>query len=200
VDALKKLPENYHTHKTLSLSTPRTVLWMNIAAIFLLVVYGWFFSNLINLFRPLTPIRGGLMRLFSSFSILELFFCILSIIFMLMLHELIHGMYFWLFTRELPKFALKPGYAFAAAPDWYLPKLQYITVGLSPFVLISASCIILALFTTHYLIPYLLIIATFNAAGSLGDLMVVGWVLNQPSTVLIKDEGDVFSSYRSETE
>jgi hypothetical protein len=200
VHALKNIPENYHSHKTLSLSNPRSVLWLNLAAILLLVFYGWLFTYLIDIFRPLNQIRGGLLGLFSSISILELLFCILSIIFMLALHELIHGIFFWLFTRELPKFALKPGYAFAAAPDWYLPKLQYIMVGLSPFIIISTSCIILALFAPSNLIPYLLIIATFNAAGSLGDLIVVGWVINQPSTILIKDEGDVFSSYSTDFE
>ncbi len=193
--ALKNIPDNYHPHQTLSLSNPRTVIWMNLAAILLLVVYGWLFSYLINIFRPLSLIRGGLLELFYSFSTLELLFCILSIIFMLALHELIHGMFFWFFTREMPKFALKPGYAFAAAPDWYLPRLQYIMVGLSPFLIISITSIFLALFAPPHMILYLLIIATFNAAGSLGDLIVVGWVLNQPSTVLIKDEGDVFSSY-----
>ena len=45
------------------------------------------------------------------------------------------------------------------------------------------------------LIPYLLLIATFNAAGSLGDLIVVGWVLKQPAATYILDEGDIFFSF-----
>jgi hypothetical protein len=41
----------------------------------------------------------------------------------------------------------------------------------------------------------LLYIATFNAAGALGDMIVVGWVLKQPNTILVKDQGDKFSSF-----
>ena len=35
----------------------------------------------------------------------------------------------------------------------------------------------------------------FNAAGSIGDLIVVGWILKQPLNILVKDEGDIFSTY-----
>ena len=119
----------------------------------------------------------------------------LSIILMLVMHELIHGIFFWWFTHERPIFALKSGYAFAAAPQWFLPRSQYILVGLSPFVIITIVSILLAWFAVSPLIPYFLMIAAFNAAGSLGDLLVVGWVLSQPKNILVNDKGDVFSSF-----
>jgi len=193
--ATKFLPDNFYHHKTLNLSSSRSVIWMNLAAIPLLFLYGWMFSHLINIFRPFNPSQNGLLGFFTEFSVLELVFLLLSIILMLILHELVHGIFFWLFTREGPRFALKAGYAFAAAPKWYLPWMQYIIVGLSPFVIISVISIFLTWFVVSSFIPYLLLIATFNAAGSLGDLIVVGWVLNQPKTILVKDEGDIFSSY-----
>jgi hypothetical protein len=49
------------------------------------------------------------------------------------------------------------------------------------------------------MVPYLLIIATFNAAGALGDMIVVAWVLMQPNTILVKDDGDRFSTYIAES-
>jgi hypothetical protein len=111
---------------------------------------------------------------------------------------LIHGIFFWLFTRERPKFALKAGYAFAAAPDWYLPSSQYILVGLSPFVAITILAILFSAFVNSSVVPYLLLIATFNAAGALGDLIVVAWVLRQPRSILVRDQGDKFSSFAPE--
>ena len=193
--ATKYLPANYRHKKTLNLSRTRAVLWMNLAAIPLLVFFGWLFSYLISIFNSFSPFKNGIFGFFGTFSILELLFCILIIILMLILHELIHGMFFWLFTHDKPRFALKTGYAFAAAPEWYLTKKQYIIVGLSPFLIISITSILLTCYVNACLIPYLLLIATFNAAGSLGDFIVVGWIISQPYMILVKDEGDIFSTY-----
>jgi hypothetical protein len=102
---------------------------------------------------------------------------------------------FWLFTTPRPTVAHQSGYAFAAAPEWYLPRWQYVLVGLSPIVMISAASILLTLVVPIIVIPYLLLVASFNAAGSLGDLIIVGWVIKQPGDILVKDEGDIFSTY-----
>ena len=53
---------------------------------------------------------------------------------MIVLHEGLHGLFFWLFTREKPKFAFKGFYAYAAMPDWYLPKKEYLITALAPLV------------------------------------------------------------------
>jgi hypothetical protein len=193
--SFKALPSNYSHLKTLDLSKPRHALWLNLAALPLLFIYGWLFGQLISFLRVFNPLQPGIMGFITTFSGWELLAFTLSIILMLVLHELIHGIFFWLFTHERPRFALKSGYAFAAAPEWYLPRSQYLIVGISPFVIISIASILFAWFVASALIPYLLLIATFNAAGSLGDLIVVGWVLKLPKVILVKDEGDIFSSY-----
>jgi hypothetical protein len=193
--AIKDLPEYYHNLKTLNLSNTRAVISMNLAAIPLLFLFGWFFTRSVYYFQPGNPPSDGFLGIISIISIWRIIAVILSIILMLVFHELVHGIFFWLFTHERPKFALKAGYAFAAAPEWYLPKFQYVMVGLSPFIIISLVSIVLAWNTSPILSPYFILIATFNAAGSLGDLIVVGWVLRQPKTIFIKDEGDIFSSY-----
>jgi len=193
--ATKILPTNYHHLKTLDLSKARVVLWLNLAAIPLLFIFGWLFSRLVVLLRTINPFPKdfwGVLSAFSGWNILALIF---SIIFMVVFHELVHGIFFWLFTRERPRFALKAGYAFAAAPDWYLPGSQYIIVGISPFVVISILSIIIATFVASSIVPFILLIATLNAAGALGDMFVVAWVSKQPGTILVRDEGDTFSSF-----
>jgi hypothetical protein len=193
--ATRNLPSNYHHQKTLDLSKPRTVLLLNLAAIPLLFFFGWFFSRLIILIRSINPFPNGFWGVVTTFSIWNLIALILSIIIMLVFHELIHGLFFWLFTYERPKFALKSGYAFAAAPEWYLPKIQYIFVGLSPLVLITIICIVLAAFTPLQIVPYLLLIAVFNGAGALGDIIIVAWVCRLSNNILMRDMGDKFSSF-----
>ena len=194
MQAQKPLPASYRFDKTLDLSSFRTVLWLNLAALPLLVLFGWIFGRIFFLLRSINPLSGGFWD-FINFSIMELIWLILSIIVMLVFHELIHGLFFWLYTHERPKFALKSGYAFAAAPDWYLPKFQYIIVGLSPLVIISVICVILVAFMPAQIIPYLLLVATFNAAGALGDMIIVAWVSSQPQDILLRDQGDKFSIF-----
>jgi Putative zincin peptidase len=193
--ATKILPSNYHHQKTLDLSSSRVVIWLNLAAIPLLIVYGFIFARAMVLLRSINPFPKGVWGVLTTFSGWDLIALILSIIFMLVFHELVHGLFFWLFTRERPKFALKAGYAFAAAPDWYLPSAQYVIVGLSPLVVISLLSIVSAVFVPASIVAYLLYIATFNAAGALGDMIVVAWVLNQSNTILVRDAGDTFSSF-----
>jgi len=193
--ATKNLPPDFHHQKTLDFSKTNVVLALNLAAIPLLFISGWLFGHLINFLRPFTPFPKGIIGFLSLYSVVGLLAFPLSIILVLVLHELIHGFFFWLYTRERPRFALKAGYAFASAPDWFLPGAQYIVVGISPIVFISIASILLAWVVVSALVPYLLFIATFNAAGALGDILVVAWVLKQPKSILVKDEGDTFSSY-----
>jgi len=195
MQATKDLPATFQLSKTLNLSSSVVSLRLNMAAVPLLLVFGWLFARLIILLRSINPFPKGVLSFFTTVSGWELLAFPLSIILMFVVHELVHGLFFWLFTRERPRFALKAGYAFAAAPEWYLPGPQYIIVGLSPFVLITLVTVLLAVFVMPPLVPYLLFISTFNAAGALGDLIVVGWVLRQPNTVLVKDEGDIFTSF-----
>jgi hypothetical protein len=165
------------------------------AAIPLLFVFGWFFNRVILLLRSSNPFSNGFWGMISTFSGWGLIAILACIIIMLIIHELVHGSFFWLFTRERPKFALRSGYAFAAAPNWYLPKFQYIVVGLSPLIVISIICLGLALLLPPNIVPYPFFVATFNAAGALGDMIVVAWILIQSNTIMVKDQGDKFSSY-----
>jgi hypothetical protein len=198
--ATKILPSGYHHQKTLDLSGPRIMFWLNLAAIPLLFLFGWSFGRVMIFVRSINIFPKGFWGVVTSYSIWNLIALILSIIVMLVVHELIHGLFFWLFTHERPKFALRSGYAFAAAPEWYLPKYQYILVGISPLVLISILCIVMAVFMPPQIVSYLLLVSTFNAAGALGDMIVVTWVAWQSNTILMRDQGDKFSAFAKDNE
>jgi hypothetical protein len=198
--AVKDLPSNYTSQDLLDLSSTRTALWLNLAAIPLLFVFGWIFNKLFILIIAVNSAQFNIWRTIQSFAFTEWMIAILGLVLMLILHELVHGIFFWVFTHERPKFALRSGYAFAAAPDWYLRKYPYIVVGLSPLVIISTFCCILAIFVNPQLIGYLLLIATFNAAGALGDMIVVAWIIGHKSPVYVRDQGDRFSVFSTNGE
>jgi hypothetical protein len=193
--ATKSIPSNYRSHKILDLSNSRTMFLLNLAAVPLLFLFGWIFARIIIYVSITNPFPNGFWGLFTSYSVVDWIALPISIAIMLVFHELIHGMFFWLFTQERPKFALKSGYAFAAAPDWYLPRSEYVLVGISPLVVISILSIVFAAFLPSHLSSYLLFVATFNAAGALGDMIVVAWVLRQPDTTFIMDHGDKFLTF-----
>jgi hypothetical protein len=193
--SVKTLPANYQPSKILDLSSTRVAIWLNLAAIPLLFGYSWLFSLIFSSLQSANPFPDGLWSVVTSFSIKDWLFLLLTIIFILSFHEMIHGAFFWIFTRERPKFGLRGGYAYASAPDWYLPINQYLIVGLSPFVVISILGIIFATFLPVSLLPYLLLIVSFNAAGALGDMIVVAWIVMQAKTILVRDQGDKFSTF-----
>ena len=195
--ATKQIPANYHLDKTLNLSSTRAAIWLNVAAVPLLFLFGWLFSLIIHYLRILNPSAAGVWGLFNAFTGWGILALIASLVLMLTFHELIHGACFWLFTSERPKFALRPGYAYASAPEWCLPRGQYVIVGLAPFAVISVLSILIATFTPAPIVPYFIYIATFNAAGALGDMIVVAWVLRQSSAVLVQDQGDKFTTFAS---
>ena len=193
--AVKSLPEDFQHRETLDLSSTRSALWLNLAAVPLLFVFGWIFKTCFALLGAGDGTSLDIWQAIKAFSFAEWMIAILFLVLMLIAHELVHGMFFWLFTHERPKFALRSGYAFAAAPDWYLSKYPYIMVGLSPLVIISVACCVVSIFASPLLLGYLLLVATFNAAGALGDMIVVGWIVQHKNPIYVRDQGDSFSVY-----
>ncbi len=114
---------------------------------------------------------------------------LIAVIVMLFVHEGLHGVFFWLFSRSRPKFAFKGYYASASAPGWYFPRRQYILIGLAPLIFITLAGIAgLAWFPKTLVLPTLLILI-FNTSGAIGDLWVVGRLLAFPATTYILDSG-----------
>jgi len=117
---------------------------------------------------------------------------------MLVLHEGLHGLCFWLFTRARPIFAFKGFYAYAAAPDWYLPKGQYLITGLAPLVGITALCAALMFALPAGWTSALFWMLVLNTSGAAGDLWMVWALLRSPSDLLARDRGDVLEIYAPE--
>ena len=117
---------------------------------------------------------------------------VLSII-MLLAHEAIHGLFFWVFTRSRPKFAVRLTYAYAAAPDWFIPANQYLIVGLSPLVIIDLICVLIILIAPASWALLAALIAALNTGGAIGDLWMVRKLSRAYRTTLIQDTADSVS-------
>lgn len=145
-------------------------------------VFGTLFVALARFLRADIPLTGAL-------TLETVGGVILALVVMVLAHEAAHGLFFWHFTHARPKFGLGLTYAYAGAPDWYIPRNQYLVVGLAPLVLITGVGGLLLLIVPPAWLWLLVAVLTFNASGAVGDLMMVGWCLLQAPEILVQDTG-----------
>jgi hypothetical protein len=204
--ATKVLPANYHPYATVDLAKNKALLvGLTLLGLGLFLVFGWLFVQLAIAVRGggdatqvpgigLTTSASGAFSftLSGSWIVAVLLACFLVPV----VHEATHGIFFWVFTRERPRFGYRVLYAYAAAPDWYLPRGRYLMVGLAPLVLLSLGGTALLPVAPVALVPTLLAFLVFNAAGTVGDIVISIWLLFQPATLLARDTGDAITFYR----
>jgi len=196
LQATPVLPENYKKDFAFNLrNNTRMLVWMNVASVPLLFGFALLFIIATRLLRP---------ALWQASSVAELvdlrpLSLLLALVLMVVLHEGAHGVFFALFTRAMPQFGFKGAYAYAAAPGWYIPRNQYLLVGLAPFVTISVIGLALMPALPIAWFPPLLLLLVFNAAGAIGDFLVVWKVASYPPDTLVLDLGDGFEIFKVST-
>ncbi len=196
--ATQTLPTSYRKIGTLDVSTnQRLLLIFNLIGLFVVGICGWLFFRALLALRPEDAVR--VLRQAQSFTFVETIVLIAAILALtvlhIILHEAIHGIFFWLFTRSRPLFAFRWAYAYAAAPDWYIPRNAFLITTLAPLVLITLAGLILFDFVPFAWLASIWYIITMNAGGAVGDLAVSGWLVGQPPTCLAQDCGDAVTLY-----
>jgi len=194
----RTLPENYLLGGTIDLSKDRrTLLILNIAGLGLFLISAFLFSWLAVTIRP-----NFLNRVFTFSSsnlgglIWSLIWILIITVGMLVLHEAVHGVFFWIFTNHRPRFGFRGFYAFAAAPEWYLSRRFYLIVALAPAVLITLAGIAALFLIAEDWVLGLIFLITMNFSGAVGDLMVAFWLMRKPATILVQDSGDRVCFYQ----
>jgi hypothetical protein len=198
--ALRTLPPHYKPLLTLDLAKNRRFsTGLNVVAAGVFFLFGGLAVLLSSALRPDTVIAilRDLVWLQAA-GVLAIIAVLVGLQFlMVVLHEAVHGAFFWIFTRERPAFGLKPPFAaYAAAPDWHLPRDQHLVVGLGPFVVITLVGMALLVVVPAVLVPSLLFVVVSNAAGAVGDFAMVAWLMRQPRDVLVKDIGSAITIYQ----
>jgi len=186
--ARRELPANYVATGEFNLEDTRLLTALNLIGLGLLVGAAWFFAFV---FYRLRPQEGEISLVFRADTALEIGVTLLTllglVVIMVVVHEALHGLGFWWFTRELPKFRFKVWYASASAPGWYFRLPDYLIIGLLPFIGISLLGILLVPWVpSGWLVP-LWALLTMNASGAVGDLAVVVWLLRFPRTAWVQD-------------
>ncbi len=198
MQATQTLPETYRKIGTLDVShNRRLMLILNLLALVILVLSGWLFLRAMISLRP-AAIAQSLVTIridsFLNWVILTGEVLILTALYVV-LHEALHGIFFWVFTRTRPRFAFHWTYAYAAAPDWFIPRNRFLVTTLAPLVGITLLGLLIMTVAPAGWLLSIWYMVTMNAAGAVGDILVAIWLLRQPLTCLAQDCGDAVTLF-----
>lgn len=170
----------------------KLIIGLNLVGLAMLFLFGWIFFQIASAIRPEieSPSLSGVLRGSETLGLL------LGLFLVLVIHELVHGFFFWTFTGDRPKFGVHILYAYAAAPGWYFPRNYFLVVGLAPFVCITLVGLLMLPVVPFQIVPVLVLSLIFNAAGSVGDFAICGWLATQPKTLMVQDFGPKMTFYR----
>lgn len=194
ISATQTLPDGYRQTDEINLSKNKGLsILLSLGAVILfipcLMLLGWF----LGWARP--ELTTGTFTF--MLDLVKLFSFFVSVVLMLLVHEAIHGFFFWVFTHSKPVFALRPLYAYAAAPDWYIPARQYLIVALAPLLLIDIIGLLAMLAAPAGWVLILAFLVALNTAGSIGDMYIVARLVRLSSGSLAKDAGDSVSFFEA---
>jgi Putative zincin peptidase len=112
--------------------------------------------------------------------------CVLTIV----VHEIVHGLLLWAFTRTRPVFGFKGWYAYANAPGWYLSRWLMIAVLGAPLIMLPVLGLPLVAFLAAGPSLFVLLGLYINAVAATGDLYMIGIVLRVRGPVYFGDSPD----------
>jgi hypothetical protein len=191
MDLPKALPRQYAVHSTINLSRNRWLaISLNLGACILFFIFVCCFTYVAVWLHPNLQITFVQMSQLDLPSLIMIFAFLLIV--QAVLHELTHSFFFWLFTERRPRFTRKwlQAYAYATAPeDYYLRRNQYVLALAAPFIFITLGGLAWLPLSSIDWVPILVFIMAANAAGAVGDLFMVGWMLRQPPTAIVRDAG-----------
>jgi hypothetical protein len=117
----------------------------------------------------------------------------------IILHELVHGIFMRLFSRQRVKYGFTGLYAFAGS-DAYFDKASYIIIALAPVIVWGAVLAVLcALLPPLWFWPVYLIQIN-NFSGAAGDFYVTARFLFLPRDILVRDTGVAMTVFAKSAE
>lgn len=118
---------------------------------------------------------------------LSLLISFLAYLVLIVVHELIHGLFFKLFhPAGKVKFGFKNGMAYATSPQSRYSRVQFTWISLAPFLIITLSLFVLFLIDALSALNFI-IIASFHGASCIGDFFWVYLIIRTPRGSLIED-------------
>lgn len=181
------LPANYQEVLHFQLTARNRVLWLNVAAVGLLVVNGLIFLGLLMIYHRL----GGFLVIDSLPDAISSWVGLLIVIAVLPIHEWVHGLGMAYFGHQ-PRYGIKPlkGVLYATSDGALFWRYQYIAIALAPLLSISLVVLVLMLLFPGGTAFWIAVAGVMNATGAIGDLWMTRIGLQYAPNTLFKDEED----------
>jgi len=180
----RSLPDDYQEVLHWKVTEKRSrVIAVNIIAVLLLVIFGWWFSILAASLGKLLEFRFGLIEIVAVF---------IAVVLTLVLHELTHGLFMRIYGAKPQYGVLLKGMMFyATSPGYAYPRNNYVVIALAPFVLISLLAILgMWLLQGTLWVALLGICGATNASGAVGDMWITMKVVRYSAQAYVMDERD----------
>lgn len=156
----------------------KLIIWLNVASIPLFIL-------LLFLFQ-LVPVIAN-RPIVSEFDILSILLLVVSLFALLIVHELIHGLFFKMFNPQgQVTFGFKNGMAYATSPHSFYTKGQFAVIGLAPFILITTG--LLLLYAGNLIAAETFIfLGALHGSGCIGDFYWAYLLVKSPKDSLVED-------------
>ena len=167
----------------------RLAILLNISAFIIFIPMFYLLSRFIALVRP------DITNFSVTITIGKVFGAIGLVVLVLIIHEIIHGLFFWIFSHGRPVFALRPLYAYAGAPTWFFPKRQYAITALGPLIIIGTVGLLLLLLAPISWMLMIALLVALNTSGAIGDIFVFFRLLKCSQASFANDTGEVVTFF-----
>ena len=188
--ATQTLPAGYIQSGQIDLKKDkRLVILLNIGALIV-------FALSIYLLSAFTAwVRPDIMTFSTTITVTNILSALVLTVIILLFHEGIHGLFFWIFSRSRPVFGLRPLYAYAGAPTWFFPRHQFAITTLGPLVVIGAAGLLLLLLVPISWVFIIVLLVGLNTSGASGDVFVFIRLLKCSPTTFANDTGEVVTFF-----
>lgn len=177
----QSLPKGYHRLLTIDMKNNKRDFWiMNGLSVLLMLI------SLIPLF---------FIEFTFEYDLLRYFCFILFTIVYIVLHELVHAIFFKLGNKYKVKFQFHGFAASASVPGVLYQKIHFLIITIAPFVVFSFVLLPLLILIGDYWFFVLYLILVVHVSGCAGDFYVFYRLLSMPKKILVEDRGIVMNVY-----
>ena len=184
-----ELPENYELDKTIDMKKMSTNIFLNVLNILFVII-----SLLI-----LIPLKFKEIKIDNLIELsIVMFIALIGFIIYIVLHELTHGLFYKIFTKQKLTFGVSLTYAYCGVPNIYVRKKEAIIACLSPLIIFSIIFLTLIfILPPNYINLSIIILFSFHFGGCSGDIYLSLILLTKyDKDTYIKDTGPTQYIYK----
>lgn len=184
-----ELPENYKLDKTIDMKKMSTNIFLNVLNILFVII-----SILI-----LIPLKFKEIKFDNLIKLsIVMFIALIGFIIYIVLHELTHGLFYKIFTKQKLTFGVSLTYAYCGVPNIYVRKKEAIIACLSPLIIFSIIFLTLIfILPPNYINLSIIILFSFHFGGCSGDIYLSLILLTKyKKDTYIKDTGPTQYIYK----